>query len=139
MVVVPEANDEVQTMKAGLMEIANIFVVNKADRPDADLIVRNLRLMSAPAFHKKDIPMPVIKTIAPQKTGIVELHEAIMAHINLHQVNDKRFWLLAEKTYFLLQQKRMKGISKKEIKKQVEPAGIGFNLYKFVEEYQVST
>ena len=121
------------------MEIADIFVVNKADRPDADLFVRNLRLMLAPAFYKKDIPIPVIKIIAPQKKGIAELDEAIMAHINLHQVNDKRFWLLAEKTYFLLQQKRMKGISKKEIKKQVEAAGVGFNLYKFVEEYQVST
>jgi LAO/AO transport system kinase len=38
VVVVPEAGDEVQTMKAGLMEIANVFVVNKADRPDADFL-----------------------------------------------------------------------------------------------------
>src|SRR3954471_3900366 len=51
VVVVPEAGDEVQTMKAGLMEIADVFVVNKADRPDADLFVKNLRLMLAPAFH----------------------------------------------------------------------------------------
>lgn len=72
VVVVPEAGDEVQTMKAGLMEIANIFVVNKADRPDADLFVRNLRLMLAPAFHKKDISIPVLKTVAPQKKGIPE-------------------------------------------------------------------
>ncbi|WP_462222732.1 methylmalonyl Co-A mutase-associated GTPase MeaB, partial [Ferruginibacter sp.] len=47
VVVVPEAGDEVQTMKAGLMEIADIFVVNKADRPDADTFVKNLRLMLA--------------------------------------------------------------------------------------------
>ena len=135
VVVVPEAGDEVQTMKAGLMEIADIFVVNKADRPDADLFVRNLRLMLAPAFHKKELPIPVIKTVAPQKKGIAELHAAIVAHINLHQVNDKHYWLLAEKAYFLLQQKRMKGISKKEIKKQIETAGEGFNLYRFVEGY----
>jgi LAO/AO transport system kinase len=43
VVVVPEAGDEVQTMKAGLMEIADVFVVNKADRPDADIFVKNLR------------------------------------------------------------------------------------------------
>ena len=135
VVVVPEAGDEVQTMKAGLMEIADIFVVNKADRPDADLFVRNLRLMLAPACHKKDIPISVIKTVAPQKKGIPELHAAIIAHFNLHQVNDKHYWLLAEKAYFLLQQKRMKGISKKEIKKQIETAGEGFNLYRFVEGY----
>lgn len=135
VVVVPEAGDEVQTMKAGLMEIADIFVVNKSDRPDADLFVRNLRLMLAPAFHKKDIPIPVIKTIASQKQGINELYDAIIAHINLHLINEKKYWLLAEKTFFLLQQKRMKNISKKEIKKLIEDAGNDFNLYQFVQEY----
>src|SRR5688572_31488511 len=45
VVVVPEAGDEIQTMKAGFMEIADIFVVNKAERPDADQFVKNLRLM----------------------------------------------------------------------------------------------
>ncbi len=135
VVVVPEAGDEVQTMKAGLMEIADIFVVNKSDRPDADLFVRNLRLMLAPAFHKKDIPIPVIKTIASQKKGIEELYEAIIAHIDLHLLNDKRFWLLAEKTYFLIQQKRMKDISKAEIKARIEAAGKDFNLYSFIQNY----
>ncbi|MBK8494187.1 MAG: methylmalonyl Co-A mutase-associated GTPase MeaB [Chitinophagaceae bacterium] len=67
VVVVPEAGDEVQTMKAGLMEIADVFVVNKSDRPDADLFVKNLRLMLAPAFHNHNMPVPVIKTIASQK------------------------------------------------------------------------
>src|SRR4051794_4105909 len=43
IVLVPEAGDEVQTMKAGLMEIGDIFVVNKADRPGADTFVKNLR------------------------------------------------------------------------------------------------
>src|ERR1700741_2657143 len=50
VVVVPEAGDEVQTMKAGLMEIADVFVVNKSDRPDADTFVKHLRLMLAPTF-----------------------------------------------------------------------------------------
>jgi len=135
VVVVPEAGDEVQTMKAGLMEIADIFVVNKSDRPDADLFVRNLRLMLAPAFHKKDIPIPVIKTIASQKQGIKELYDAIIAHINLHLFNEKKYWLLAEKTFFLIQQKRMKHISKKEIKKLIEDAGNDFNLYQFIQDY----
>ena len=67
VVVVPEAGDEVQTMKAGLMEIADVFVVNKADRPDADMFVKNLRLMLAPAFSNHAIPVPVVKTIASQK------------------------------------------------------------------------
>ena len=135
VVVVPEAGDEVQTMKAGLMEIADIFVVNKSDRPDADLFVRNLRLMLAPAFHKKDIPLPVIKTIASQKQGIKDLYDAIITHIDLHLFNEKKYWLLAEKTFFLIQQKRMKHITKKEIKKLIEDAGEDFNLYQFIQDY----
>src|ERR1043166_6544478 len=43
VIVVPEGGDEVQTMKAGLMEIADIFVVNKSDRPGADAFAKNLR------------------------------------------------------------------------------------------------
>lgn len=133
--VVPEAGDEVQTMKAGLMEIADIFVVNKADRPGADLFVKNLRLMLAPAFHIKDIPIPVIKTCASQKKGIEELYFAITDHLNQHQLNDKRFWLLAEKAHFLIQQKRMKDISKNEIKAAIEMSGKDFNLYQFIQKF----
>lgn len=136
VVVVPEAGDEVQTMKAGLMEIADIFVVNKADRPDADLFVKNLRLMLAPAFHKKVIPVPVMKTIAAQKQGIAALFEAINAH-PLHQTaNPRRSWLLAEKAYYLLQQKRMQHIDKAELKSAIEKEGTNFNLYRFVEHLQ---
>jgi LAO/AO transport system kinase len=74
---VPEAGDEVQTMKAGLMEIGDIFVVNKSDRPDADLFVKNLKMMVAPALLTKQVTVPVIKTIASQKEGIIELLNAI--------------------------------------------------------------
>jgi len=135
VVLVPEAGDEVQTMKAGLMEIADIFVVNKADRPDADLFVRNLNLMLAPAFHKKEIPIPIIKTIASQKKGMEELHKEIITHLHLHQINDQYGWLLAEKAFFLIQQKRMKDINKVEIKKKIEAEGKDFNLYRFIREY----
>lgn len=135
VVLVPEAGDEVQTMKAGLMEIADIFVVNKADRPDADLFVRNLNLMLSPAFSKMGITVPVIKTIASQKEGIEELYKAVITHTGLNLVNEKRLWLLTEKTYFLIQQKRMRDISKAAIKKQVELSGMDFNLYRFIENY----
>src|SRR5688572_29229651 len=67
VVMVPEAGDEIQTMKAGLMEIADVFVVNKADRPDADTFYRNLKLMLQPAFHATAVDIPVVNTIASQK------------------------------------------------------------------------
>src|SRR6476660_1169732 len=85
VVVVPEAGDEVQTMKAGLMEIADVFVVNKADRPDADVFVKNLRLMLAPAFHRSSNEIAIVKTIASQKEGIKELFEKITVHQQLVQ------------------------------------------------------
>ena len=135
VVVVPEAGDEIQTMKAGLMEIADIFVVNKADRPDADLFVSNLTSMLAPAFHTKKIPIPVIKTVASTKQGIEELHNAILAQIAHPGLNEKRSWLLAEKAYYLISQKRMAGVDKNDLKKKIAAAGGDFNLYQFTQAY----
>ena len=134
VVLVPEAGDEVQTMKAGLMEIADLFVVNKADRPDADTFVKNLRQMLAPAFRSHYREVPVLKTIATQKAGITELMDSLLHQLKMAHLNDKRFWLLAEKAFYLIERKRMKGIDKAELKKEIEnvfPKG-NFNLYRFV-------
>src|SRR5690606_21976809 len=79
VVMVTEAGDELQTIEAGLMESADIFVVNKADRPGADLFVKNLRQMLAPAFRTHYHEVPVIKIVASQKKGIHELMD-ILAH-----------------------------------------------------------
>jgi LAO/AO transport system kinase len=137
VVVVPESGDEVQTMKAGLMEIADIFVVNKSDRPDADQFVKNLRLMLAPAFNRKTAEISIIKTIASQQTGITELMGAIHIHAQSATKGDRQYWLLAEKAYRLIQQQRMKGIDKAVLKAQIEGAVSEgqFNLYRFVKEY----
>ncbi|HMK04310.1 MAG TPA: methylmalonyl Co-A mutase-associated GTPase MeaB [Ferruginibacter sp.] len=135
VVVVPEAGDEVQTMKAGLMEIADVFVVNKADRPDADLFVKNLRLMLAPAFHNHSMPVPVIKTIASQKEGIAELLKTINETVLHKKDNEKRSWLLAEKAYYLIQQRRMHDVNKTQLKEAVKAAGSEFNLYRFIKNY----
>ena len=134
VVVVPEAGDEVQTMKAGLMEIADIFVVNKADRPDADSFVKNLRLMLAPAFHKSSHEIPVLKTIASQKQGMDELVKAIEYHLEHYLLNERKHWLLAEKIFFLIQQRRMKNISKEKIRDEIGKAE-DFNLYRFLDKY----
>jgi LAO/AO transport system kinase len=133
VVVVPEAGDEVQTMKAGLMEIADIFVVNKADRPDADIFVKNLKQMLAPAFSKNKSPITIVKTIASQKQGVHHLFQKIIEHNN-NVNNEKHFWLLAEKAYHLIQQKRMKNIDKKLLKMKIETTH-ETNMYKFIEPY----
>lgn len=137
VVLVPEAGDDVQTMKAGLMEIAHLFVVNKSDRPGADIFVKNLRLMLDPALHKKGITVPVIKTIASQKKGIEELLEAIQFVLqgqdnNMEQKKERHWWLLADRAYYLLQKKRMVGISKLDLKNSIEKIETNFNLYNFI-------
>jgi LAO/AO transport system kinase len=133
VVVVPEAGDEVQTMKAGLMEIADIFVVNKSDRPDADAFVRNLRLMLAPAFHNHPAAIPIIKTVASTGEGINELAEKIREHAGVVNSGDRKFWLLAERVYYLVERKRMQDISKEKLKEQIASlSGKGkFNMYLF--------
>lgn len=136
VVVVPESGDEVQTMKAGLMEIADIFVVNKSDRPDADSFVKNLRLMLAPAFNNANWEVPIIKTIALQKQGITELVSSIILHQQQVKNTDKKYWLLAEKAFQIIQQQRMKDINKQQLKEDImlAHATSNFNLFTFIQQ-----
>jgi LAO/AO transport system kinase len=134
VVLVPEAGDEVQTMKAGLMEIAGMFVINKSDRPGADELEKNLRMMLAPVFRHQYNEVPVLKTIAMQKEGIKEMHKTILHALQKAHEADKKFWLLAEKAFYLISKKRMQGIDKSKLKKEIEELYTreNFNLYKFV-------
>jgi LAO/AO transport system kinase len=134
VVLVPESGDEVQTMKAGLMEIADIFVVNKADRPEAAAFVKNLKLMMAPSFKNAETPPAIVETIATNKTGIERLMQEIVLHQSTHSFPAKRSWLLTERAFHLLQRQKMKGFDKMRIKQQIdeELAKGRFNLYQFV-------
>ena len=128
VVMVPESGDEIQTMKSGLMEIADIFVINKCDRPGADKLVQSLHLMSAD--HK---PIPIIKAIATQKDGIAGLKESI---VTFKYPNDAaiKIRLLADKAYHLIQNKKMADISRERLYEELKNA-VNLNLYKFIEKY----
>ena len=83
VVLVPESGDSVQAMKAGLMEIADIFVMNKSDREGADQIVsslKNILHLKAPSEHKQEIK--VLKTVGTKNEGISELFEEIQIQKN---------------------------------------------------------
>jgi len=109
VVLVPESGDGIQAMKAGLMEIADIFVINKADRPGADRLVKEIRqamhiragsaLRDVPAHHGVDLSrvlerersqdvapahagwtIPVLKTVAQTGEGVEELLDAVARH-----------------------------------------------------------
>lgn len=77
VVLVPESGDDIQMMKAGILEIADILVVNKCDRQGSDHIVKELRAMLELGSDGKSWPIPVVKTIADKNQGIDEVFSLI--------------------------------------------------------------
>jgi LAO/AO transport system kinase len=77
VILVPGMGDDVQTIKAGIMEIADIFVINKSDRDGADHVEREIRTLQSLAMRHDGWTPPIIKTIASQGAGIEELGAAI--------------------------------------------------------------
>src|SRR5216110_34458 len=86
VVLVPESGDAIQTMKAGLMEAADVFVVNKADRAGAPALMAELKFAAHLAYTSPGAPrdidweVPVLATEAQAGTGITELFDAIAQH-----------------------------------------------------------
>ncbi|MCH7801137.1 MAG: methylmalonyl Co-A mutase-associated GTPase MeaB [Chloroflexi bacterium] len=86
---VPEAGDAVQTMKAGLMEIADIYVVNKADRDGALQLATAIRgMLSLSPPSKSDWRPPILLTQAHKGEGILELYDTLGKHRSVQQDED---------------------------------------------------
>lgn len=134
VVLVPEGGDEIQTMKAGLMEIADIFVINKSDRPGADLLLKNLMEMSAPVFSGKEEKVSIVKTIASQQEGITELKEQVEMVLKRQADDQKKAGLYASRAWQLIQKRRMKDVSFKELEEELRRrmAEGGFRFYSWV-------
>jgi len=136
VVLVPEAGDEVQMMKSGLMEIADVFVVNKCDRPNAQIFVNHLQQMiteNAPATHL----LQVVSTIATEKEGIAELLAVISAHqIEVHKGLQKKEMLFS-KVMQLVAAHKMIQVDKNKIKVDLAAACLqaNFNIFKFAQSY----
>lgn len=79
VVLAPGMGDDVQAIKAGVMEIADVFVVNKADSPGAEQLVREIKYAQGLAQHPEAWIAPIISTVALEGTGIVETLAAIRA------------------------------------------------------------
>jgi LAO/AO transport system kinase len=133
VVLVPESGDEIQSMKSGLMEIADIFVVNKSDREGADTFANNLKKL----VHQRPEHIPVIKTVADKAIGIDDLVKAIRSRSG--KENTRRMFLLAEKAWKLLQHHKMRSINKMLLQQEIIKASADpdFNLYKFIDAFQI--
>jgi len=136
VVVVPESGDDIQAMKSGLLEIADIFVVNKSDHIDADKTVKNLSSL-VHELPKKDWQIPVIKTIANSDEGVSDLLTAIEKHVVSASSKDKKKYSMAEKAYRLIQQARMFDINRENLLQEISThySDKNFNIYQFVQRY----
>jgi LAO/AO transport system kinase len=80
VVLVPGMGDDIQAIKAGIMEIGDVFAVNKADRPGADKTVTEVTMMMSLVEEHGDWIPPIVKTVASRNEGIEELDAALVQH-----------------------------------------------------------
>ncbi|QHS57847.1 methylmalonyl Co-A mutase-associated GTPase MeaB [Mucilaginibacter sp. 14171R-50] len=132
VMLVPEAGDEIQNIKSGLMEIADAFVINKADREGADLFINNLKKVIQQGKNSK---LPVFKTVASKKVGIEALTDFILAGVKTK--NGRHELLLTQKVYNIIQQNRMADIDKRKLQLDIAKAARSgtFNIYRFAADY----
>jgi LAO/AO transport system kinase len=95
VILVPGMGDDVQTIKAGIMEIADIFVINKSDREGADRVEREIRAMQSLAIRGDKWTPPIVKTVAVDGTGVPELASAVADYERFLSQQDR---LLKKKT-----------------------------------------
>jgi LAO/AO transport system kinase len=94
VILVPGMGDDVQTIKAGIMEIADIFVINKSDREGADRVEREIRSMQSLAMRHDHWTPPIVKTVATEGKGV---HDLAVAVANYEQFLQKQDLLLKKK------------------------------------------
>ncbi len=98
VILVPGMGDDVQTIKAGIMEIADIFVINKSDREGAERVEREIRTMQSLAGRNDGWTPPIVKTVASTNAGVQELantiaeYEAHLKHENLALQRSIQHW-----------------------------------------------
>ena len=80
VILVPGMGDDVQTIKAGIMEIADVFVINKSDRDGAERVEREIRAMQSLSVRKDEWVPPVVKTVASEGKGLEDLAKAIASY-----------------------------------------------------------
>ena len=111
VVLVPESGDSVQAMKAGLMEIADFFVLNKSDRPGADQAVASLQTTLMMKDHDEKTWMPgIIKTIATENKGLTEI---------LHEIERHRTYMKDQNLFITKREKQTKNRIKEIVESKI--------------------
>jgi LAO/AO transport system kinase len=138
IVLVPEGGDEIQFMKAGLMEAASVFVVNKSDREGADRFTILLKsMLHSSGRFSDDGSKNVVNTIASTGEGIEQLKACIGAFLSENNSIEKRIPLLARRAYRLIEKQRMADVNIQYLLEELTDLvkQQQFNLYQFIKKY----
>ncbi len=121
LVLVPESGDDIQTMKSGIMEIGDIFVVNKSDRPGAEQFLTSLKSSIHYQTAKRTDEIKFIQTIATEGKGITELYRAVGE--NTAKISPGRsLKLLTQKAWQLISSYRMRDLDSDKLYRSLEQA-----------------
>jgi LAO/AO transport system kinase len=130
VVLVPESGDSVQAMKAGLMEIADFFILNKSDRPGADQAVASLQTTLMMKDHDENSWMPgIIKTVASENKSMNEVLQEIERHKNF--MKNQNFFLAKRENQT---KNRIKEIVENKIKEELWSESVEKSLNSTVEK-----
>ncbi|MFQ6083085.1 MAG: methylmalonyl Co-A mutase-associated GTPase MeaB [Candidatus Aminicenantia bacterium] len=127
VILIPGAGDEIQTFKAGIMEIGDIFVINKADHPEATNLERQLQAVLSMGLKKGEEMIPVVKTVATTGQGVDLLIKEIynfMSKNSLELIEQRRKrlirWMLEDIIQDMIYQELRGKIREKEFNEYVE-------------------
>ena len=129
VILVPGMGDDVQTIKAGIMEIADIFVINKSDREGAERVEREIRALQTLALRHDAWVPPIVKTVASQGQGVEEL----AATIAKFEEYLKKEGLAQKRSIENWQERLVEMLRDAMLEKARQQFGVG-NLAKFAEE-----
>ncbi len=142
LVLTPSAGDEVQAMKSGILDVADILVVNKADLPGADHFANMLRQFAAhrsrttdQSWRPPDADVPVTQTVAVRNEGADGLLQLILQRLRSDHIQTKRRVLRAEKLRRIIASECMKRIPLDLLTRAIDQAGDSGNLYVLAHQY----
>ena len=110
LLLVAGLGDDVQNFKAGVMEIADVFVINKADRGDADRLEAELKAMLSPSQRQDGWKPPVVKTVATEGTGVPELAAALESFVQQLDREGKRIERWQQRLLDLIRQQALERV-----------------------------
>lgn len=137
VVLVPESGDEIQTIKSGIMEVADLFIVNKSDREGAKALANSLEIMIHGSTHHHWTPR-VLQTVSTSQIGILEVIKEIENHHHHGKLEYKKAALLAEKVLQIIREKRTLDVNRKALLDEINGMilnGIPCNVYHLAQKY----